>query len=266
MTSSALCACGGFLGLTGDDDDDPPISSSVDGGGDTFSATGSNDPRADAASLDADLGDVVIVVPPLDASVDSSKPGDKLFPRLATFEGGNLVAADGADVNNGMSLLDSFAPKGTYAAQSKNPSTSIGFNFASAPTDEIYVLFLFRIEQMPAAGNPAAFFGLALAGGGNIGAAIKSDGQVFVVGGGTPTKIDTVAAGGGRLFGIHARKSPALLEAAIVPDGPFDGAKPVIVPWAAPDSVVGSALGELSNSAMRVTVDQIGFSQSGFGK
>jgi hypothetical protein len=264
VAATAVVACGGLLGFSDDEEDTPSPPPTADRGLDANAPIGEDATTAEGGSDDADLGDVAIVIPPIDASVDSAAPADQLFPRLATFESAKLTGPDGADVDNGMSLAAGL--KGTYAAQSKTANTSIGFTFASMPTDEIYAVFTFRFDTANATQTLAPFFGLTLAGGGSIGAVVQSDGDIYVLGSGTPTKIANVPVGAVKRFGIHARVSPVALEAVVAPDGPFTGAVPINVPWASPDKVVGASLGALSNSAMRVTVDQIGFTQTGFEK
>lgn len=269
IAATAVVACGGFLGF-GDDEDDAPIPGGPgsEAGADTATGTtdvDGGDPPRDASVGDGDLGDVVIVVPPIDASVDG--PADQVFPRLATFESGTLTLPNGADVNDGMDLLNSGTLKGAYSAQTKNASASVGFTFAAKPTQEIFVAFLFRFDAATSPQMPAAFFRLALPGGANILAAIQSDGDIYVgQDSSSAKKIATVAVGAVHRFGLHARVSPAALEAVVVPDGPFTGAVPVNVGWAAPAPILGASVGELSGSSMRITVDQIGFNETGLDK
>lgn len=261
--TTAATGCGGFLGFGDDAVDPPPPNATSDAGPDASSVSDASG-AADGSDDAADLADVSIVIPPLDAAVDSN--ADQLFPRLATFENGTVDGTAGADVNNGMTLLVGNGLKGSYSAQAKSASASIGFTFASKPTDEIYAAFLFRFDELPAAQTPAVFFALSLAGGDNVAAAVQSDGDVFVVVDGKATKVDTIPLGAVRRFGLHARTNPATLQAVVVPDGPFTGVVPVNVLWPAPAAITAASLGELSGGSMIVTVDQVAFRQDGFEK
>jgi hypothetical protein len=265
VAASMLVACGGLLGFSDDEGDSPPRASTSDSGAETTTATGSTDVDGAASDGgngggDADLGDVVIVVPPIDAASDAAP--DQLFPRLATFESGALIGPNGADGDNGMSLVGGL--KGTYAAQSKSASTWVAFTFAAKPPAELYALFMFRFESFPATQTPAPFFSLVLPGGGNIAAAVLNDGDIYVVENATATKIGNVAVGVTKVFGIHARVAPVALEAVIADDGPLTGVVPVNVGWTAPATITGSTVGTLSSSSMRVTVDHISFRETGF--
>ena len=265
--AGSVAACGGFLGFGDDGEDEPiPDPAAADGGAET--ATGGNEVDGGGAvdggtdPGDADLGDVVVVVPPIDAAVDAP-PADQLFPRLATFESGTLTGQNGADVNDGMKLLSGGGLKGTYAATTSDPSTAVGFTFASKPPEELYAAFLFRIDAVSPTQTPAAFFRLALPGNGNILAAVQNDGDVYVSAG-TPKKIATVTVGTVYRFGIHTRVSPPALEVVVVPEGMFKCAVPNALVWSSPAAILGSSIGELSGTSMRITVDQIAFNQTGF--